>query len=374
MAESLSTIPEGIRYYFGQEAYLRRAVEQTAMTVFDGWSYEEITTPTVDYYTLFERGMGASEAQRAFRFTDSDGRMLALRGDVTSGIARAAATLMAARERPLRFCYAAPVFHQRPASHAEWRRESTQIGCELIGRDGIAADLEVVAIASEILTTLGLEGRYVITLNQLGIFNGIVETLNLDPGLREEMRQLVDVRNETDLKRFFIANASGADYEMLVRLVQLSGKGEVFAEARALRPNEQSLAALDRLETFWRIIEALGLTDHFELDLGDVSRLDYYTGLVFKIYVTGAGVRVGSGGRYDRLTGNFGKPEPAVGFVLELDPLAETLAAGNGWKLPAIEVAKAAHSISGDDSINVFREALNLRKQSERVRVSFKVR
>jgi ATP phosphoribosyltransferase regulatory subunit len=369
MAESLSTIPEGIRYYFGQEAYLRRALEQTAMSVFDGWSYEEITTPTVDYYSLFERGMGASEAKRAFRFTDSDGRMLALRRDVTSGIARAAATLMAGRERPLRFCYAAPVFHQRPASHAEWRRESTQIGCELIGRNGIAADLEVVAIASEILTTLGLADRYVITLNQLGIFNGIVETLKLDPSLREEMRQLVDVRNETDLKRFLSAKAPAAESETLVRLVQLSGKAEVFEEARTLRPNEHSLAALDRLENLWRIIEGLGLSDHFELDLGDVSRLDYYTGLVFKIYVTGAGVRVGSGGRYDRLTGNFGKAEPAVGFVLELDPLAETLGAGNGWKLPAIEV-KPARPISGDDSISMFREALKLRAQGERVSIN----
>jgi ATP phosphoribosyltransferase regulatory subunit len=369
MAESLSTIPEGIRYYFGQEAHMRRALEQTAMSVFDGWSYEEIATPTVDYYSLFERGMGASEAQRAFRFTDSDGRMLALRRDVTSGIARAAATLMANRERPLRFCYAAPVFHQRPASHAEWRRESTQIGCELIGRNGIAADLEVVAIASEILSTLGLDGRYVITLNQLGIFNGIAESLNLDEGASEEMRQLVDVRNETDLKKFLLAKSAAADCETLVRLVQLSGKGEVFDEARTLRANEQSLAALNRLESLWKTIEALGLSEHFELDLGDVSRLDYYTGLTFKIYVTGAGVRVGSGGRYDRLTGNFGKPEPAVGFVLELDPLAETLGAGNGWKLPAVEVASPARSIGGDDSLVIFREALKLRSQAERVSI-----
>jgi ATP phosphoribosyltransferase regulatory subunit len=366
MGESLSTIPEGIRYYFGREAYLRRALEQTAMSVFDGWSYEEITTPTVDYYTLFERGMGASEAQRAFRFTDSDGRMLALRRDVTSGIARAAATLMASRERPLRFCYAAPVFHQRPASHAEWRRESTQIGCELIGREGIAADLEVVAIASEILTTLGLGGRYVITLNHLGIFNGIVETLKLDATLREQMRSLVDVRNETDLGRFISANAPSADFESVARLLQLSGKGEVFGEARRLRPKEQSL---DQLQTFWTIIESLGLADHFELDLGDVSRLDYYTGLVFKIYVAGAGVRIGSGGRYDRLTGNFGKPEPAVGFVLELDPLAETLGPGNGWKLPSIDAPKPAQSINGDDQVSIFREALNLRGRAERVRI-----
>ena len=369
MGESLSTIPEGIRYYFGSEAYLRRTLEQTAMAAFHGWSYEEITTPTVDYYTLFERGMGASEAQRAFRFTDSDGRMLALRRDVTSGIARAAATLMAERERPLRFCYAAPVFHQRPASHAEWRRESTQIGCELIGREGIAADLEVVAIASEILTTLGLQDRYVITLNHLGIFNGIADTLDLDASLREEMRQLVDVRSQTDLGKFLATKTSSSDLESVVQLLQLTGKTEVFQEARSLRLNQRSLTALDQLQTLWRTIESLGLKDRFELDLGDVSRLDYYTGLVFKIYVSGAGVRVGGGGRYDRLTGNFGKAEPAVGFVLELDPLAEAIGSGNGWKLPATESPKPARSIGGEDPGSLFREALNLRGRAERVRI-----
>src|SRR6267142_4550827 len=149
MSEPLSRIPGGMRYYFGPEARRRRWIEETAMLIFAGWSYEEITTPTIDYYSLFEHGMGKTEAHRAFRFTDNDGRLLALRPDVTSAAARAAATLFAERERPLRMCYAAPVFRQQPQSHAEWRRESTQIGCELIGANTSAADLEVLTIASE---------------------------------------------------------------------------------------------------------------------------------------------------------------------------------------------------------------------------------
>ena len=81
-----------MRYYIGSEARLRRAVEDAAMSVFDGWCYEEVITPTVDYYALFEHGMGQAEAQRGFRFSDNDGRLLALRPDVTSSVARAAMT------------------------------------------------------------------------------------------------------------------------------------------------------------------------------------------------------------------------------------------------------------------------------------------
>ncbi len=366
MTEQLSAIPSGIRYYFGGEAHLRRAIEQAVMSIFDGWSYEEISTPTVDYYSLFERGMGALEAQRAFRFTDTDGRLLALRRDVTSGIARAAATLMAKRERPLRFCYAAPVFRLRPGSHAEWRRESTQIGCELIGRNSAAADLEVLAIASEILSRLGLDGRYTITVNDLEIFNGITESLALDAGAREQMRQLVDVHNATDLRSFLAAYASANECDALGQLAQLSGKAEVFDKARRVIANTRSLVAVDRLAALWRTIDSLGLSDRFEIDLGDVSRLDYYTGLVFKIYVAGAGSRIGSGGRYDQLTANFGKAEPAVGFVLDLDTLSETVRAGSGTILTD-EPVKEALSIGHEDPTKLFLEALQLRARAERV-------
>src|SRR6185295_18213339 len=104
---------------------------------------------------------------------------------------------------------AAPVFRQQPQSHAEWRRESTQIGCELIGANSGVADLEVLLIASEFLRQLDLAGDYAITLNDVGIFNGVAERLRLNPTSREEMRQLIDVRNAVDLERFLKSYTSG---------------------------------------------------------------------------------------------------------------------------------------------------------------------
>jgi ATP phosphoribosyltransferase regulatory subunit len=380
--ESLSKIPAGMRYYFGQEARLRRTVEETGMTIFDGWSYEEITTPTVDYYSLFEHGMGRAEAQRAFRFSDADGRLLALRPDVTSATARAAATLFAERERPLRLCYAAPVFRQQPQSHAEWRRESTQIGCELIGANTRVADLEVLVIASEFLRRLDLDGNYAITLNDVGIFNGVAERLRLDPTSREEMRQLIDIRNSADLQRFLTPYTSTEEAQAFAQLIQLSGKRESLDLARSVISNEQSRAALDRLESLWSVIESLDLTGCFDIDLGDVARLDYYTGLTFKIYVKGAGYRVGSGGRYDGLTASFGKAEPAVGFVLDLDALTDvvhlrtadmsaTLASqAEPPELPAKDREEEPPGDSRDSSKSpseLFIEVLKRRAKGERV-------
>lgn len=297
-----------MRYYIGAEARLRRRIEDAAMSVFEDWSYEEVITPSVDYYDLFEQGMGPTEAQRGFRFTDNDGRLLALRPDVTSSVARIAATLLADRPRPLRFCYAAPVFKQQPQSHAEWRRENTQLGCELIGSGGVEADLEVLRLAAEILSRLDLQSSYCITINHVEIFNGIAAQLDLDSPAREQLRRLIDTRETAFLQ-----------------LPQLTGKRDVLQAAREVISNDRSLAGLNVLEDLWFEIESLGLQNEFEIDLGDVPSLDYYTGLTLKIFVHGAGASVGRGGRYDRLTGNFGRAEPAVGFVLNLDALTEVV-------------------------------------------------
>ena len=187
LKQMISRIPAGMRYYIGAEARLRRTVEDVAMSVFEGWNYEEVITPSVDYYDLLRTRNGPAEAQRGFRFTDNDGRLLALRPDVTSSVARVAATLFADRPRPLRFCYAAPVFRQQPQSHAEWRRENTQLGCELIGAGRNVADLEILRLAAEILTRLNLESRYCITINNVEFFNGIAAAAKSRLPLRENI-------------------------------------------------------------------------------------------------------------------------------------------------------------------------------------------
>ena len=324
-AMHLSRIPSGLRYYTGDAARLRRAIEDRAISVFTERSYEEIITPAVDYYELFERGMGA-EAHTAIRFTDSDGRMLALRPDVTSSVARAAATLLAREQRPLRLCYVAPVFHQRPRTLAEWRREATQLGCELIGASGVEADVEQLAIVAETLKRIGLGEKYRITLNSVEIFNGIAEGLTLNQVARNQLRELIDVRDTSAVMALLTElDVDATEREMFARVTRLSGKRAILDAARQVITNKRSVAALDSLAEIWRAIEKLGLAEGFEIDLGDVSGLDYYTGLLFKVYVEGAGFRVGRGGRYDQLTSAFGRAEPAVGFVLDLDALTDLL-------------------------------------------------
>jgi len=227
--------------------------------------------------------------------------------------------------------------------------------------------MEILAIATELLRGLQLRGSFVITLSDAEILGGIVENLGLNEKARDELRRLVDIRALSELERFLNAYASADEAAAFANLIQLSGKSEIFARARRVITNSRSRAALDRLESLWRIIESLGWSANFEIDLGDVSRLDYYTGLTFKIYVGGLGVRLGSGGRYDNLTAKFGRSEPAVGFVVELDALAELLAKEEQSNLPAQpeNVLLASDGNAGA----VFREATELRASNRQVRI-----
>jgi ATP phosphoribosyltransferase regulatory subunit len=219
------------------------------------------------------------------------------------------------------------VFRQQPQSHAEWRRENTQLGCELIGIGGHDADLEVLRLAAEILLRLGLKPSYRITINNVEIFNGVAAKLRLSPDSREQLRRLIDTRETAGLEAL-LQGYEDAEARAFLNPTKLTGKREVIGAARRAITNSRSMTALNSLESLWDAIESAGLADRFEIDLSDVSSLDYYTGLNLKVFVHGAGTSVGRGGRYDGLTGNFGRAEPAVGFVLNLDALTEVLSRG----------------------------------------------
>jgi ATP phosphoribosyltransferase regulatory subunit len=109
-----------------------------------------------------------------------------------------------------------------------------------------------------------------------------------------------------------------------------------------------------------------------EIDLGDVSRLDYYTGLTFKIYVNGAGARIGSGGRYDGLTASFGKREPAVGFVVDLDALTDVLRERGRMTSGARDTQGPPSQLKDTDPSKLFIRAIDRRARGERVSLSLR--
>lgn len=323
MSSSLSKIPPGVQYIFGREARARRWIERQIMEVFAGWSYSEMILPIFDYADLFALGMGRDQAEMTYRFTGRDGKLLALRPEMTSLVARTVATRFGNRERPIRLCYSGEVFRwDEPRGGRQY--EFHQIGLEHIGSDRLEADTEALVVAIEALTRLGLKG-FTITLSHVGFFNGIAESLRLGDGERQQMREMTDRKETEQLDAFLEKYTDPSSRAAFCRLTTLAGSREIIDEARALVTGAKSVQALDDLESVYRIAEEIGISAYIDIDLGDVGGLDYYTGLTFKIFAPGLGTALGRGGRYDQLLAKFGHAEPAVGFSLCLDWLAGLL-------------------------------------------------
>jgi len=365
MSTSLSKIPSGVQYIFDDEVRLRRLIEREVMTVFAGWSYSEIMLPMFDYADLFSLGMGKEQAEMTYRFTGRDGKLLALRPEMTSLVARTVATRFRERPRPIRLSYSGEVFRwDQP--HGGRQYEFHQIGLEHIGSGRLEADTEVLVIAIEALRRVGLDG-FTITLSHVDFFNGVAERLELDDDRRREMQRLID-RKETDgLNSFLEPYDDHQNRGDFCKLTTLAGKREVLGEARRLVTNAKSASALDDLECICQIAEALGIDSFIDIDLGDVGGLDYYTGFTFKIYAGGLGAALGRGGRYDQLLAKFGYPEPAVGFSLCLDWLAQLVAARQAKA--AADAGDATRLSAAGDIVSAFKEATRLRSQGQKVEI-----
>src|SRR5207237_2771914 len=209
---------------------------------------------------------------------------------------------------PLRLSYAGKVFRQDPEREGR-RREILQVGGELLGEGGVAADVEVLRLA---LALVGSAGAKEFQLN-LGHVGALAPALAaLPPDERAAVRRLIDRKHAAGLA----AAAPGA----LTELPFIIGRREALdraARVLATAPND-AIARLNAIDA------ALSESErrHVVYDFGEVRGLDYYTGIHFEIFVAGAGTAVGAGGRYDDLMGRFGRPLPAVGLALDLDALA----------------------------------------------------
>ncbi|MGH7702560.1 MAG: ATP phosphoribosyltransferase regulatory subunit [Gemmatimonadales bacterium] len=312
---SIAAIPPGALDLTGPAVRRRGALQRSAMEVLDLAGFEELLPPTFEYEEVFLRAGGPAAAERLVRFLDRDGRILALRYDYTASVARVAATTFADTGRPLRLCYSGQVFRQ-DLERGGRTREILQVGAELLGPDGIAADVEMIRLTLALVRSAGLR-EFQINLGHVGVLAAALAAV--DRRLREDVRRWIDRKDRASLTRALATEP--AEARTLTTLPFVIGRREAIEDATrtapaAAQPGLQHLLDLDR---------ALAPEEraHLVYDLGEVRGLDYYTGIHFELFVDGAGRAAGVGGRYDDLMGRFGRPLPAVGVSLDLDTLAE---------------------------------------------------
>ncbi|HET6371493.1 MAG TPA: ATP phosphoribosyltransferase regulatory subunit [Nitrospiria bacterium] len=358
-------VPKGVATFLPEGAARRRTIEKTLLTLFGQWGYQEVITPLFEYLDVLSMGVGEELLNRAFKFVDrSSGRMMVLRPDVTSQIARMAATLLSQNPLPLRLCYSANVLRHEE-EHAGRDREIFQMGVECIGIEGVEADAEIVTIAIEALNRLGLK-EFKIAIGHMGFFRGLLEGLEGDPAITTAVLHAVARKEQAELERLLLrAKVPPKTRSVLLELPNLFGGEEVLREANRLTRQATCQNALRQIKIIFDTIRGAGYGSALLVDLGEVRRFDYYTGMVFEIFVDGMGYELGGGGRYDQLVERFGHAVASTGFALHIERL-QTFLDKNGFREDYYAAdLLLAYPVSG--RADALRIAQGLRREGYRV-------
>lgn len=361
-------IPRGVQCYFGEEVNRRRKVEAVLAGIMKNWGFQEIILPFFDFLEDFSYGLGSQLGDRVYRFLDRDGSLLALRPDLTTLVAKTVATRMGDHCLPIKLFYSGEVFRQEQVG-ADRQKEFYQIGLESIGASDTWADVEALLLAVDCLLHLGVED-FKIALGNVGFFAGIVSGLNLSGERADALRSAIDHKDCAWLRKEVDGlNLSNEKRDFLIQLPNYSGGREVLDQALAVVQNARSREALARLTEIQSVIEVLDLGGFLTFDLAEVRGLDYYTGIVFKIYSRSSGFELGGGGRYDNLLAKFGWDLPAVGFSFTLDRLLPLIRGVDALSVAAQDSEEFVVATERVSLPELFSQVWNLRQRGLAVRL-----
>jgi len=280
------------------------------------WGYEEVRTPTLESLHLFTSAgtLTPSMLGKVYSFLDWDGwsgERVVLRPDATIPVARLYNENMADKELAKLFYIVNTFIFEE---NSKKNREKWQFGAELIGMRSPLADVELIVLAMEVLKKLGLN-KVELKLSHAGLTRGILQKLGMN---QEEQHQVFDKLLDGDAS---VLNQLQKEKPGLAPLLALQGQSSGFVKnlAAALALDAPELKPqIDDLVFIADTLKSLG--QDFQIDIASVRGFEYYTGVIFQLFINDE--KVGGGGRYDDLiTAMGGKPTSASGFALYVDLL-----------------------------------------------------
>ncbi len=366
MNQQLLHTPEGVRDIYGKEYAGKLAVEELIHRQLRLYGYQDIQTPTFEFFDVFSREIGTTPSRELYKFFDKEGNTLVLRPDFTPSMARCAAKYFMDEDVPIRFCYAGNTFTNTGSLQGKLK-EVTQMGAELIGDGSVEADGEMIALVVESLLNAGLKD-FQVSIGQMEYFKGICAQADLDEQTEKELRELISGKNIFGAQELLNGRGVAESYcEMLLKVSEHFGSVEVLKEAKELADNPRSIGAIERLEKLYDVLKRYGVEKYVSFDLGMLSKYNYYTGIIFKAYTYGVGEPVVKGGRYDKLLQYFGKEAPAVGFAIVVDDLMSALERQRAHANEKTEDIIKVLSYNASNYEEKLASAKELRKQGIRV-------
>jgi len=317
----------GMRDLLPEEYYpLLTTCSKLARTA-ETYGYQRVETPAIEHYEILRAKAGDEIIDEIYYFKDKAGRELGLRFDLTVPVAR----IVAYRKdlpRPIRWYYISKVWRYDEPQHGRYR-EFHQYGIELIGWASVQADAEGLEVLYRSLESVDL-GDYEIRINDREVVEALLDKLGIsrDQDTRARVLRVLDKRGkiseEEMLKMLLELEINREIAETLIEISKTRDRLEKAPDIlRELKAPEERVRMFEDLV---RELEDRECISKMYIDLGIVRGLDYYTGLVYEVYVPEYSLAVGGGGRYDNLIEIYsGIRTPALGFAIGVERLVEAL-------------------------------------------------
>ena len=299
--------------------------------LYRSYGYLQYKVSKFEEYDLYAKNKSFLVSDKLLTFTDTNGKLMALKPDVTLSIIK---NVVANENTSYKVYYDERVY--RTTASGDGFGEIMQTGLESIGNIDAFAQSEVVMLAMKSLE--GISEDYLLDISNMSFLEGLLESAGVDSANMSDLLSLIGSKNVPAIK--MLCAKCGISEENTARICKAASMylpiKSALDEIKPLLDGEKMQAAYDELYELYLILSSYGLTDKLYVDFSIVNDMNYYDGIIFKGFINGIFDSVLSGGRYDRLMEKLGKKMGAIGFALYLDQLERFGASNDGYDVDVL--------------------------------------
>ena len=360
-------LPDGVKEVLPPEAARIEGLRRTVVDQYQGWGYDLVMPPLIEYIDSLLIGTGDDLDLATFKVIDQKtGRTMGIRADITPQVARIDAHSLNCQGIN-RLCYSNTVLHTSAANPLA-SRSPLQVGAELYGHAGIESDLEIISLMLTTLTSVDIKHPLTLDLGHVGIYRGLIDAIELAADDERVLFNLLQSKAVADIDALVAAmDLSDQSKTMLQQLPRLYGDTQILDQAQQVfgDVSAQVSEAIGYLRDLASAISARFPQVALYFDLAELRGYEYHTGVVFAALTPAFGQALAKGGRYDDIGKVFGRARPATGFSADLKILAE-LSDQPQQQTDGIAMPLEAN-LSGQQRQELWHKQTQLRQQGQRL-------
>ena len=281
-------------------------------SLYEGYGYSRYKMSKFEEYDLYVRNKDFLVSDNIITFTDTDGKLMALKPDVTLSIIKNSRDNT---ESVSKVYYNENVYRVSKGTHSF--KEIMQVGLECIGNIDEYCIYEVLMLAAESLKSISED--FVLDISHMGIVSAVIDSMQISDSAKDELIKCIGEKNIHGILK--ICEEEGADGSKLKRLVSAYGSPDKVVPVIKEITGEESKQTVEELINITSALEKNGFGDRIKIDFSVINDMSYYNGFVFKGFVKDIASGILSGGQYDKLMKKMGRKSGAIGFAVYLDML-----------------------------------------------------